>query len=196
MEETIDLSQSCLNSQEKRQFYDLLTEYSDVFSLRDEIGLALNMHVELEMLDKKPFFIRPFSVKENIKPKIDKEMEKLTVLGILKKGLSGYSSPAMPIPRKNSDIPRIVADFRYLNTKLLQLNMSFPLVKECIQQIGASQCEVMSVIASSGCISYTPIISFVTTILWNNSILWIGYILISEITHGTQGKPSHLASFY
>ena len=146
LEETIDLSQSCLKSQEKRQFYDLLTEYSDVFSLRDEIGLAPNMHVELEMLDKKPFFIRPFSVKENIKPKIDKEMEKLTVLGILKKGLSGYSSPAMPIPRKNSDIPRIVADFRYLNTKLLQLNMSFPLVKECIQQIGASQCEVMSVI--------------------------------------------------
>ena len=77
------------------------------------------------MLDRKPFFIRPFSVKENIKPKIDKEMEKLTILGILKKGLSGYSSPAMPIPRKNSDIPCIVADFRYLNTKLLQLNMSF-----------------------------------------------------------------------
>ena len=73
------------------------------------------------------FFIRPFSVKENIS-KIDKEMEKLTILGILKKGLSTYSSPAMPIPRKNSDIPRIVADFRYLNTKLLQLNMSFPLV--------------------------------------------------------------------
>ena len=87
------------------------TEYSDVFSLRDEIGLAPNMHVELEMLDKKPFFIRPFSVKENIKPKIDKEMEKLTVLGILKKGLSGYSSPAMPIPRKNSDIPRIASRF-------------------------------------------------------------------------------------
>ena len=98
------------------------------------------------MLDRKPFFIRPFSVKENIKPKIDKEMEKLTILGILKKGLSGYSSPAMPIPHKNSDIPRIVADFHYLNTKLLQLNMSFPLVKECIQQIGASQCKVMSVI--------------------------------------------------
>ena len=96
------------------------------------------MHVELEILDEKPFFIRSFSVKENIKPKIDKEMEKLTVLGILKKGLSGYSSPAMPIPCKNSDIPHIVADFRYLNTKLLLLNMSFQLVKECIQQIGAS----------------------------------------------------------
>ena len=52
----------------------------------------------------------------------------------------------MAIPRKKSDIPRVVADFRYLNTRLPQLNMSFPLVRECIQSIGASQCEVMNVI--------------------------------------------------
>ena len=116
------------------------------FSLRDEIGLAPNMQVELEVLDKKPFFICPFLVKEDMKPKIDKEMQKLEILNILKKGLSGYSSSAMPIPHKNSDIPHIVAVFRHLNTKLVQLNMSFPLVKECIQQIGASQCAVMSVI--------------------------------------------------
>ena len=32
-------------------------------------------------------------------------MDRLVKLGILKKGLSGYSSPAMAIPRKNSDIP-------------------------------------------------------------------------------------------
>ena len=81
-----------------------------------------------------------------MKAKIDKEMNKLCILGILRKELSGYSSPAMAIPRKESDIPRVVADFRYLNTRLPQLNMSFPLVRECIQSIGASQCEVMSVI--------------------------------------------------
>ena len=37
-------------------------------------------------------------------------MDRLVKLGILKKGLSGYSSPAMAIPRKNSDIPRVVGD--------------------------------------------------------------------------------------
>ena len=51
----------------------------------------------------------------------------------------------MAIPRKNSDIPRIVADFRHLNTKLPHFNMSFPYVKDCIERIGASQCEVMCV---------------------------------------------------
>ena len=52
----------------------------------------------------------------------------------------------MAIPRKNSNIPRVVGDFRYLNKRLVKLNMTFPLVKECIQTNGASQCEVMSVI--------------------------------------------------
>ena len=79
-----------------------------------------------------------------MKVKIDREMERLVNLGILKKGLSGYSSPAMAIPRKNSDIPRVVGDFRDLNKRLVKLNMTLSLVRECIQAIGVSQCEVMS----------------------------------------------------
>ena len=138
LEELIDLSGSCLTNREKEEFYDVLEQYKKAFSLRDEIGLAHGMQIELELTDTTPFFIRPFSVKEDMKPKIDKEMDKLTILGILKKELSGFSSPAMAIPRKNNDIPRVVADFRHLNNRLPQLNMSFPLVKDCIQTIGAS----------------------------------------------------------
>ena len=146
LEQLIDLSESSLTDSEKEQFYDLLEEYKRTFSLCDEIGLAQGMEINLELTDTTPFFIRPFTVTEDMKPKIDKEMNKLVILGILKKDLSGFSSPAMAIPRKNSNVPRVVADFRYLNTRLLQLNMTFPLVKECIQSIGASQCDVMSVI--------------------------------------------------
>ena len=146
LESAVDLSQSCLTSTQKVEFFDLLEKYKDAFCLRDEIGLAPHMQVHLDMTNKTPFFIRPFTVKEDMKTKIDKEMDRLVKLGILKKGLSGYSSPAMAIPRKNSDIPRVVGDFRYLNKRLVKLNMTFPLLRECIQAIGASQCEVMSVI--------------------------------------------------
>ena len=81
-----------------------------------------------------------------MKCKIDNEMDRLVKLGILKKGLSGYSSPAMAIARKNSNIPRVVGNFRYMNKRLVKLNMTFPLVRECIQAIVASQCEEISVI--------------------------------------------------
>ena len=44
-------------------------------------------------------------------------MRKGCLLGILKKGMSSYSSPIMLIPRKLTGIPRIVTDFRHLNSR-------------------------------------------------------------------------------
>ena len=52
-------------------------------------------------------------------------MNKLVILG--KKELSRFYSLEIAIHRKNSDIPRIVADFRYLKTRLPQLNMTITL---------------------------------------------------------------------
>ena len=102
LELAVDLSQSCLTKTQQVEFMNVLEKYKDVFCLRDEIGLAPNMEVHLDLVDKTPFFIRPFTVKEDMKQKIDKEMDRLVQLGVLKKGLSGHSSPAMAIPRKNS----------------------------------------------------------------------------------------------
>ena len=102
------------------------------------------MDVELELKDESPFFIRPFPIKESDKDIVDKEMRKGCLLGILKKGMSSYSSPIMLIPRKLSGIPRIVNDFRHLNSRLVTLQPSIPLVRDAIQILGASGCEILS----------------------------------------------------
>ena len=73
-------------------------------------------------------------------------MRKGCVLGILRKGLSSYSSPIMLIPRKLSGIPHIIIDFRHLNSTFARLKCSFPLVRDAIQILGASECELISVI--------------------------------------------------
>ena len=119
-------------------------KYRKAFSLRDEIGLCQSMEVELELKDESPFFIRPFPIKESDKDIVDKEMRKGCLLGILKKGMSSYSSPIMLIPRKLSGIPRIVTDFRHLNSRLVTLQPSIPLVRDAIQILGASGCEILS----------------------------------------------------
>ena len=98
LKSAVDLSQSYLTKNQKIEFLYLLEKYKDAFCLRDEIGLAPQMEVHLDLTDKTPFFIRPFIVKEDMKSKIEKEMDRLVKLGILKKGLSGYSSPAMALP--------------------------------------------------------------------------------------------------
>ena len=102
------------------------------------------MEVELELTDTSPFFIRPFPIEESEKDVVDKEMRKGCLLGILKKGMSSYSNPIMLIPRKLTGIPRIVTDFRHLNSRLVTLQPSIPLVRNAIQILGASGCELLS----------------------------------------------------
>ena len=48
-----------------------------MFSLRDVIGACPNIEVEIDVMVKSPFFIRPYHVKEEDKAFIDKEMKYL-----------------------------------------------------------------------------------------------------------------------
>ena len=144
LEKFFDLSDSDLTKKEKEQLYKVLLKYKAAFSLRDEISLCPNMEVELELTDTSPFFIRPFPIKESEKEVVDKEMRKGCLLGILKKGMSSYSSPIMLIPRILPSIPRIVTDFRHLNSRLVTLQQSILLIRDAIQILGASGCEVLS----------------------------------------------------
>ena len=86
-----------------------------------------------------------FLSKRNEKDVVDKEMRKGCLLGILRKGMSSYSSPIMLIPRKLTGIPRIViTDFRHLNSRLVTLQPSILLVRDAIQILGSSGSEVLS----------------------------------------------------
>ena len=68
---------------EKKEVMGMLYKYKEAFSLRDEIGTCPTMEVEINVMDKSPFFIRPYQVKEEDKTLIDKEMKCLCCLGIL-----------------------------------------------------------------------------------------------------------------
>ena len=52
-------------------------------------------------------------MQEEQKKVIQKEADKLEHLGIIHKGLTGYSSPIVLIKRKNQTLYRVCSDFRY-----------------------------------------------------------------------------------
>ena len=81
---------------------DMLYKCKEVFGLRDEIGTCPNIEVEIDIMDKCPFFIRPHYVKEEDKSFIDKEMKRLCHLRILKEGFLANSSLVMLISRKGT----------------------------------------------------------------------------------------------
>ena len=73
-------------------------------------------------------------------------MDRLERLGIIRKALTGYSSPVLLVKRKQQHLYRVVTDFRVLNERLVRVNHAFPIVRDCLEAIGASKCKVMSVV--------------------------------------------------
>ena len=92
LDKYINLDNSCLMDMEKIEVRDILYEYKDTFSLRDEIGTCPTIEGEMDVVDKTPFFIRLYHAKEEDKNSLDKEMKRLCYLCILKEGFSAYSS--------------------------------------------------------------------------------------------------------
>ena len=124
----------------------MLYKYKEAFSLRDEIGTCPNIEVEIDAMDKSPFFIRPYHVKEEDKAKTDKEMKWLCYSGILKEGFSAYSSPVMLISRKLTKDKRVVTYFRHLNVRIAKNNLAYPLFKDTFSVLGSSKCELLPVL--------------------------------------------------
>ena len=66
LDKYINLDNSCLTDTEKMEVRDM-HEYRDAFILRDEIGTCPNIEVEMDIMDKTPFFIRLYHAKEEDK---------------------------------------------------------------------------------------------------------------------------------
>ena len=133
LDKYIDIDKSSLTDSEKTQVKDKIYKYKDAFSLRDDIGTCPNIEIGIYVTDKTPFFIRSYHVREEDKRLLAKEMKKLCYLGILKEGLSAYSSPVILISRKVTQAKRVVTDFRHLNTRIAKNKLAYPLVKDSLQ---------------------------------------------------------------
>ena len=75
LEKYINIDNTCLTVREKKEVMDMLYQYKEVFSLRDEISTCPNIEVGIDLTDKSPFFIRPYHVREEDKKVIDKDMK-------------------------------------------------------------------------------------------------------------------------
>ena len=85
-------------------------------------------------------------MREEQKKDIQKEMGRLEHLGIICRGLTGYSSPVVLVKQKNQNLYQVCSDFCILNEKLVKINHAFPLVRDCIEQLGRKKCHYLSMI--------------------------------------------------
>ena len=57
LEKYIDLSDTCLQEEEKEEVMNMLYKYKEAFSFRDKIGTCPNIKVEIDITDKSSFLL-------------------------------------------------------------------------------------------------------------------------------------------
>ena len=142
----LNLNDSVLDEKGKEEFLEKVEQFTDIFNLRDEIGTCPFIEVHLKLKDETPFFVRPYPMRGEQKKVIQKEMDRLEHLGIIHTRLTGYSSPVVLVKWKNQNLYRVCSDFCILNEKLVKINHAFPLVRDCIEQLGRKKCHYLSTI--------------------------------------------------
>ena len=100
----LNLKDSVLDKKGTEEFLTNIEQFTDIFSLRDEIGTFPFIELHVELKDKMPFFVRPYPRREEQKKVIQKEMDRLEHLGIIWKGLTSYSSPVVLVKWKNQNL--------------------------------------------------------------------------------------------
>ena len=85
-------------------------------------------------------------MREEQKKVMQKEMDRLEHLGIIHKGLTGYSSLVVLVKQKNQTLYQVCSDFRILYEELVKINHAFPLVRDCIEQLDRKKCHYLSTI--------------------------------------------------
>ena len=68
----VPFDKSILTAAEKERLIKLMLENTAAFRIRDEIGTCPYFEVKLKLRDDKPFFVRPYNIREDQKPKIQK----------------------------------------------------------------------------------------------------------------------------
>ena len=150
----LNLKDSVLDEKGKEEFLTNVEQFTNIFSLRDEIGTCPFIEVHLKLKDETPFFVRPYPMREEQKKVIQKEMDRLKHLGIIHKGLTSYSSPVVLVKWKNQNLYLVCSDFRILNEKLVKINHAFLLVRDCICHASARPPAFLS--TTQLCLTFPP----------------------------------------
>ena len=101
----LNLKDSVLDKKGKEEFLEKVEQFTDVFSPFIEVHLKLK--------DETSFFVRPYPMRDEQKKVIQKEMDRLEHLGIIQKGLTGYSSPVVLVKWKNQNFTEFAVTFAY-----------------------------------------------------------------------------------
>ncbi len=144
---------SVLPEIERSDIVDFFYTMSDCLSTHDNLSVHCNATLSLNPVNLKPFYIKPHLTHEKKIKFAEAEMEKLVKMGILRRCSCEFLSPIMLIKKSHSGSKlrtsseyRLVVDFKYLNSRLLDLKFSYPEVKHILNKIGRLSANIFNMV--------------------------------------------------
>ena len=111
--------QTLTNPWDQVAFYKLLDEFHDVFAKdKYDLGRATLAEHHIDTGDSAPFRQRPRRLPQAHHAEIEKQVQKLAEVGIVRPSNSNYSSNVLLV-RKKDDTWRMCVDYRELNRKTI-----------------------------------------------------------------------------
>ena len=130
--EQVQFEDGYLSATEIKQIKALVDEFTDIFAKDSEdIGKTSFTH-KIKLTSEEPFKSKAYRIPHSQKIIVERELEKMLSIGVIKKSNSPWSSPVVLVKKKDGSV-RFCVDYRRLNALTVKDNYPLPYIDETLE---------------------------------------------------------------
>ena len=130
----------------KQKYLNLLLKHHEVISdNKYDLGKCSTAMHDIELKSETPIYVKQFKIQEDQQAAVQRHVEELLKLGVVRPSTSKFNSPMFVVAKKDGGV-RIVQDFRAINQQTMVDKYSMRDVQECIDEIGRAGSSIFSTI--------------------------------------------------
>lgn len=126
-----------LSKDEQRIIWDLVEEYSDIFS---DVPTPTNLVTyDIKLKSDEPIRQKPYKIPVHLVNTVEKELEKMLKLGWIERSDSPYASPMVIVKKRDSPEVRICVSYKRLNAITVIDPTPQPDMEDILAKLGSSK---------------------------------------------------------
>ncbi|CAM5090469.1 unnamed protein product [Natator depressus] len=133
--EEVNLSMT-LGRMQRQQIQELCTSYAPTFSATP--GLTERAYHSIDTGNARPIRVQPYRVSPQAKTAIEREIQDMLQMGVIRPSESAWASPVVLVPKPDGEI-RFCVDYRKLNAVTRPDNYPMPRTDELLEKLGRAQ---------------------------------------------------------
>nr|XP_048702187.1 uncharacterized protein LOC125634890 [Caretta caretta] len=125
-----------LGRMQRQQIQELCTSYAPMFSATP--GLTERAYHSIDTGNAHPIRVQPYRVSPQAKTAIEREIQDMLQMGVIRPSESAWASPVVLVPKPDGEI-RFCVDYRKLNAVTRPDNYPMPRTDELLEKLGQAQ---------------------------------------------------------